>query len=70
MKTQKGGGCGCDQTGGRKRQTTKKMRGKKMQGGGDETKEPYIDFAGKDGLEELDEDADGKDLDVTAVEEV
>ena len=79
LKTQKGGGCGCDQTGGK--QKTKKMKGthmkgkhmkgKHMKGGeGTETKESYIDFAGKDGLEELDEDTNGPDLDITAVEKV
>ena len=81
LKTQKGGncgcgqsgggGCGCDQLGGAKRRTRKmKMKGKKMKGGDSEGKESYIDFPGKDGLEELDEDTDGPQEDIQRVEEV
>ena len=58
LKTQKGGncgcgqtgggeGCGCDQSGGKRR--TRKNKNKKMKGG-------ESDFTGKDGLEELDEE--------------
>jgi len=64
---QTGGGCGCDQSGGAKRRTKKN----KMKGGADadtdadaNKKESYVDFPSKDGLEELDEDTDGTQLDV------
>jgi Tfp pilus assembly protein PilV len=76
LKTQKGGncgcgqsgggeGCGCDQSGGKRK--TRKM--KKMKGG-DDMKETYVDFPGKDGLEELDEETDGTQLDIQRVEDV
>ena len=81
LKTQKGGscgceqtgggGCGCDQSGGAKRRTKKngkKMKGAKLKGG--DSKESYVDFPGKDGLEELDEDTNGKQLDVQQIEEI
>ena len=72
LKTQKGGGCPCaDQSGGKKsKRKTKKMKG----GDGDDEaeqksdKESYVDFPGKDGLEELDEDTGGKDSDITTNE--
>jgi hypothetical protein len=64
LKTQKGGDCGCDQTGGAKRRT------KKMKGGDADMKESYIDFVGKDGLEELNEDTDGSKEDIQRVEEI
>jgi hypothetical protein len=81
LKTQKGGDCGCDQSGGSKRKT-RKMKGgscgcdqaggskRKMKGGDSEDKESYVDFAGKDGLEELDEDTDGPQEEIERVEEV
>jgi hypothetical protein len=84
LKTQKGGdckcgqtgggeGCGCDQSGGKRRTRKmkikgKKMNGKKMKGGDDDMKEPYVDFTGKDGLEELNEDTDGTQEDIQKVE--
>ena len=72
LKTQKGGncgcgqsgggeGCGCDQSGGKRKTRKMKIKGKKMKGG-------EIDFTGKDGLEELDEDTDGTQEDIQKVE--
>jgi hypothetical protein len=72
LKTQKGGdckcgqtgggeGCGCDQSGGKRR--TRKIKNKKMKGG-------EIDFPGKDGSEELDEDTDGPQTEIQTVEKV
>jgi hypothetical protein len=78
LKTQQGGSCGCEQTGGgcgcektgggkgkgkKTRKNKNKNMNKKMKGG-------EVDFPGKDGLEELDEETDGTQLDMKYVEEV
>lgn len=81
LKTQKGGSCGCEQTGGggcgcnqsggakrRTKKNGKKSKGAKLKGG--DSKEPYVDFPGKDGLEELDEETDGTQLNVQRIEEI
>ena len=74
LKTQKGGDCGCSkQDGGKGKRKTKKMKGGERGDVDDEAeqksdKESYVDFPGKDGLEELDEDTDGKDYDITTNE--
>ena len=86
LKTQKGGncgceqtgggGCGCDQSGGAKRRTKKngkKLKGAKLKGAklkGGDSKEPYVDFPGKDGLEELNEETDGSQEDIQRVEKI
>ena len=70
LKTQKGGDCGCDQSGGKRRTRKLKKKGKIMRGGDDDMKETYVDFTGKDGLKELDDETDGTELDIQRVEEI
>ena len=70
LKTQKGGDCGCDQSGGKRRTRKLKKKGKIMRGGDDDMKETYVEFTGKDGLKKLDDETDGTELDIQRVEEI